>query len=70
MSLFFLDAVLWTFGVRGHIPHCDDFNPGRGVSPVADSSYPLRRMLAALTVSVALLSLALWAVVWLTIRLL
>ena len=28
MSLYVLDAVLWIFGIRGHIPQHDDFRPG------------------------------------------
>jgi hypothetical protein len=70
MSLYVLDAVLWIFGIRGHIPQHDDFRPGRGASSLADSHNPLARMLAAFALSVVFLSLALWATVWLAIRLL
>jgi hypothetical protein len=70
MSLYVLDVVLWIFGIRGHIPQHDDFHPGRGASSLADSHNPLARMLAAFALSVVFLSLALWATVWLAIRLL
>jgi hypothetical protein len=70
MSLYVLDAVLWIFGIRGHIPRHDDFRPGRGGSSLADSSNPLLRMLAAFALSVVFLSLSLWATVWLAMRLL
>jgi hypothetical protein len=61
---------LWIFGIRGHIPGHDDFRPGRGGSSLAGSSNPLRRVLAAFALSVVFLSLALWATVWLAMRLL
>jgi hypothetical protein len=70
MSLYVLDAVSWIFGIRGHIPQCDDFGVGRGVSSLADGGNALPRVLVALAVSVAFLSLALWAIVSLAIRLL
>ncbi len=70
MSLYVLDAVLWIFGIRGHIPRHDDFRPGRGASSLADSSNPLARILAAFALSVVFLALALWATVWLAIRML
>jgi hypothetical protein len=69
MGLYVLDVVLWILGIRGHIPHHDSFGPGRGASSVADGGNPLR-ILAAFALSVAFLSLALWAVVWLAVRLL
>jgi hypothetical protein len=70
MSLYVLDAVLWIFGIRGHIPQHDGFRPGRGGSSLADSSNPVGRVLAAFALSVVFLALALSATVWLAMRLL
>jgi hypothetical protein len=70
MSLFVLEAVLWIVGIRGHIPHCDDFPAGRSQSSFAAGTGALMRVLAAVAVSVVLLSLVLWAAVWLAIKLL
>jgi hypothetical protein len=70
MSPYVLDAVLWIFGIRGHIAQHDDFRPGRGGSSLADSNNPVRRVLAAFALSVVFLTLALWATVWLAMRLL
>jgi hypothetical protein len=70
MTLYVLDAVLWMSGIRGHIPQDGDFGAGRGgPSSAANSSRRLMRILAAIVVSVAFLSLAMWAAVWLAIRL-
>jgi hypothetical protein len=70
VSLFMLDAVLWVFGIRGHIPQNDGFPSGRGGSSFAANTATLMRVLAAAIVSVVLLSLLLWAAVWLAIKLL
>jgi hypothetical protein len=70
MGLFVLDAVLWIFGIRGHIPQSDGFPNGHDGSSVAANGGALLRGLAAVILSVGLLSLALWAAVWLTIKLL
>ena len=69
MSLYVLDLVLWMVGIRGHIPQDgDDFGPGRNKPPFPASTNTLMRALAIVVVSVALLSLAIWAAVWLTIK--
>lgn len=70
MTLLVLDAVLWVFGIRGHIPQNDGFPNGRSGSPFAANTGTLMRVLAAAVVSVAFLSLALWAAVWLAMKLL
>ena len=70
MSLFVLDVVLWVIGIRGHIPQNDGFPAGRSGSPFAANTGTLMRVLAAAVVSVAFLLLALWAAVWLAIKLL
>jgi hypothetical protein len=66
MSLHVLDLVLFIFGIRGHIPQPDD--SGVGPNPLAGSTNRLMRILAAAVVTVLLLSLALWAAVWLAIK--
>jgi hypothetical protein len=70
MSLFMLDAVLWVFGIRGHIPQNDGFPDGGDGSSFAANTARLMRVLAAAVVSVVFLSLVLWAAVWLAIKLL
>ena len=68
MGLFVLDALLWIFGIRGHVPHHDGFPSGGGGSPLA--TRPGIWVLVAVAVSILALSLILWAAVWLAIRLL
>ena len=68
MGLYVLDAVIWIFGIRGHIPQSGDFGPVPGQSSFGTG--PLMRALAAFVATVALLSLLLWAAVWLAIKLL
>ena len=74
MSLFlldlFLDAILWAFGTRGHIPQNDGFPVGRSEGPFAANTGTMMRVLAVAVVSIGLLSLMLWAAVWLAIKLL
>jgi hypothetical protein len=70
MSLFLLDAVLWLFGIRGHIPQLDGFPRGRSGSSFAARTAALMRVLAVAVVSIGFLSLALWAAVWLALKLL
>jgi hypothetical protein len=70
MGLFMLDAVLWTFGIRGHVPQDDGFPDGRDGSSFAANTSKLMRILAAAVISVVFLSLVLWAAVWLAIKLL
>jgi hypothetical protein len=70
MSLFLLDAVLWLFGIRGHIPQLDGFPAGRSGSSFAARTATLMRVLAVAVVSIGFLSLALWAAVWLALKLL
>jgi hypothetical protein len=70
MSLYVFDLVLWIFKIRGHIPQNGDFDTGPNESSLAASANRLMRVLAAAVISVAFLSLVLWAAVWLAIRLL
>jgi hypothetical protein len=68
MSLFVLDAILRVFGIRGPIPGDDDFHGGPDRSSLAANGYSLTGILAVLVVIAALLSLIVWAAVWLAIR--
>jgi hypothetical protein len=70
MSLPVLKIVPWIFGIRGHIPQDDDFRGDRDESSLGAKFNPLARVLAAFAVVVVLLSLVLWAAVWLAIKLL
>ena len=65
MSLFILDAIFRVFGIRGHIPGRDDFDGGPDRSSFGTDSDRLMRYLAVFVVVAALLSLLLWATVWL-----
>jgi len=67
MSLFVLEAIFWVFGVRGHIPGHDDFHGGPERSSLTANSR-LMRILAIFFVVVAVLSLVVWATVWLAIK--
>lgn len=68
MSLFVLDAIFWILGIRGHIPTNDDFHGGPNKSSIAANSGRLMRILVAFVVVAALLSLAVWAAVWLAVK--
>ena len=70
MPLFILDAVLWVFGIRGHVPQNDGLPAGRDGSSFAAKTATLMRVLAVAIISVVFLSLVLWAAVWLAIKLL
>ena len=68
MVMFALDLVLWLTGVRGHIPHFDDFRPVPATPAVGTRR--LVRVLAIMATMFAALSLAVWATVWIAIQLL
>ena len=57
MSLYVLDAVCWMIGIRGHGPN----EPSLGANPSK-----LMRVLAAIVLIIAVLSLVLGAAVWLS----
>lgn len=65
-----IEIVLWLSGIvldiRGHIPRFEDFRP----VPAAPSPRNAMRVLAAIVAASAMLSLAVWAAVWLAIQLL
>lgn len=67
MSLFVLDTIFWILGIRGHIPGHDDFHGGPNKSSFV-SNPRLMWILVVFVLVVALLSLAVWAAVWLAIR--
>jgi hypothetical protein len=69
MALSVLGLVPWIFGIRGHIPKDGAFGGGPHRSSLA-GTHSLMRLLAAAVIAVAFLSLAIWAAVWLAIRLL
>jgi len=68
MSLFVLDAILQVFGIRGPVRGNDDFNRGPDRSSLASNGHSLTRILAVFVVIATLLSLAVWAAVWLAIK--
>jgi hypothetical protein len=70
MGLYLLDAMIRILEIRAHIPQHDDFGAGSDRSSLASGTSRLMRILAVFVVVVALLALALWAAVWLAIRLL
>ncbi|MDB5579594.1 MAG: hypothetical protein JWR80_4770 [Bradyrhizobium sp.] len=70
MSLYVLDAFIWTLGIRGHIPQSGEFSPVAGRSSVGASAGALMRALAVFVGMVAFLSLVLWLGVSLAIKLL
>jgi hypothetical protein len=70
MNPYVLDAVFRLFGMRDHIPQNDDFSGGRGESLSPSSTSPLMRVLSAFVAVAAIVALALWAAVWLAIKLL
>jgi len=68
MSLYVLDAFIWIFGIRGHIPQSDAGGAVPGQSSFGAGT--VIRTLTAFIVMVALLSLVLSLAVWLAIELL
>ncbi len=71
MSLFVLNVVLGALGIRGHIPRDDGWLPaGGGGSSFAGDTGTLLRVLAVAVAGIGLLSLLLWAAVWLAIKVL
>ena len=71
MSLDLLDAVCRIPGIRGHVPNDGDFGgSGRNQPSLVTGQSRLMWILAGTLVAIALLSLALWAIVWLVLKLL
>ena len=68
MSLFVLDAIFRVFGIRGPVRGNDDFHGGPDRSSLAANGPSLTLILTAFVVIATLLSLVVWAAVWLAIR--
>jgi hypothetical protein len=68
MSLFVLEAIFRVFGIRGPIPGRGDFHGGPDRSPLAANGHSLAQILAVLVVIATLLTLLVWAAVWLAIK--
>jgi hypothetical protein len=68
MSLYVLDVVFWIFGIRGRVPRNGDFPARPDRSPFVPNANRLMRVLAAAVVAMALLSLIVWAAVWLALK--
>lgn len=68
MSLFVLGAIFRVFGIRGPVPGHDDFHGGPDRSPLEANGHSLRQILAVFVLVAALLSLVVWAAVWLAIK--
>jgi hypothetical protein len=66
MSAIILKVVLWIFGIRGHIPQSGGYGIRSESSPGGTA---LMRVLATSIVTIAVLSLALWAGISLAIKL-
>ena len=69
MALSVLHLVLWIFGIRDHAPQDGAFGGGSHPSSFS-GTHSLMRLLAAAVIAVTFLSLAIWAAVWLAIKLL
>jgi hypothetical protein len=67
MASFAVDLVLRLAGARGHIPRFDDFPPLP--APATSAGY-LARVLTVIGAIFAALSLAVWGLAWLSLRLL
>jgi hypothetical protein len=65
MSLYILDAVCWMIGIRGHVPPDGDFPAGPNEPSLGTNTSRLMRLLAAVVLIIAVLSLVLGAAVWL-----
>jgi hypothetical protein len=70
MGLYVLEVMLWILDIRGHIPQFDDYRRFPAEPSPAAGAGPLVRTLTVLAVTLAVVALAIWAAVWLAIRLL
>ena len=68
MSLFILDTIFRVFGIRGPVSGNDDFHWEPDRPSLAAKGGSLTRVLAVFVVIAALLSLVVWAAVWLAIK--
>jgi hypothetical protein len=67
MSLHVLDAVCQMIGIRGHVPPNGDFPAGPNERSLGTNTNRLMRVLAAVVLTIACLSLVLWVAVWLSL---
>jgi hypothetical protein len=68
MGLFLLDAIFQLFEIRGHIPGNDGL-PERPERPSICGNSGRRRRIVAVAIGIAaVVSLVLWAAVWLAIK--
>ena len=67
MGLYVLDAVFWMIRIRGHVPPNGDFPAGPNEPSLRTNTNRLMRVLAAVVLAIALLSLGLWVAVWLSL---
>ncbi len=70
MGYDIVGIVFWILDIRGHIPQFGDDYPIRNNASVKAGTSGVSGIIVGFLVSVALLALALWAAVWLAIRLL
>jgi hypothetical protein len=71
MSLDLLDAVGRIPGIRGHIPHDGNFGGGgRNQPSLVSGQNRMMWIVGGIVVAISLLSLILWATVWLVLKLL
>jgi hypothetical protein len=68
MNLHVLHAVCWMIGIRGHVPPDGDFPAGPNEPSLGTNTNRLMRILAAVVLAIALLSLVFWAAVWLSLK--
>ncbi len=69
MGLYVLELALAMLGIRGHIPHERDYRPFPTASSAASGSTRLLVILGVCLAVLAVFVLALWAAVWVAIRL-
>lgn len=72
MGLYLIDMTIWILGtiagIRGHIPQFDDYH-AVGTAPSALRVRAVMGVFATATAIIAVLTAALWATVWIAIKL-
>ena len=69
MGLFVLELALAMLGIRGPLPYERDYRPFPTASSSGFGSTRLLLILAACAAALTVFALALWAAVWMAIRL-
>jgi hypothetical protein len=67
MGLYVLDAVFRMIGIRGQVPPNGDFPTDPNERSLGTNTNRLMRILAAVVLTIACLSLVLWVAVWLSL---